>query len=140
MKLTEVFGIAKSANIILVGKPEVTNFETSDGEPYYVAKLKSPVMVRCSVDKGIEAFETDEVYIRESALNAEGWTFVDPNKHEEGFYMPDWKVDFSKGQELVLYQETTIAKWTKGERANRGDERRTGINARIAERIKNRGK
>jgi len=137
MKLTEAFKIETAANIVLVGKPEVTNFETSDGEPYYVAKLKEPVMVRCSVDKGIDAFETEEVYIRESALEGD-WTFVDEKKPEEGYYMKDWKVDFSKGQELVLYQETTIAKWTKTDRANRADVRRTGINARLQERLKNK--
>lgn len=139
MKLTEVFKIEKGTNIILVGKPEVTNFETSEGEPYYVAKLKTPVMVHCSADKGIEPFETDEVYLRESAIEQE-WTFVNPEKPDEGYFIPGWKVDFSKGQELVLYQETTIAKWAKENRTNRGDERRTGINARIAERLKNRGK
>lgn len=139
MKLTEAFKIEKGADIILVGKPEVTNFETRDGEPYYVAKLKTPVMVHCSVDKGIEPFEADEVYIRESAIEQD-WSFVNKDKPEEGYFMPGWKVDFSKGQELVLYQETTIAKWTKTDRANRGDERRSGINARIKERLANRGK
>lgn len=139
MKLTDAFKIEKGADIILVGKPEVTNHETRDGEPYYVAKLKTPVMVHCSVDKGIEPFETDEVYIRESAIEQD-WKFVDEKKPEKGYFMPGWKVDFSKGQELVLYQETTIAKWTKTDRTSRSDERRTGINARIKERIAKRGK
>lgn len=121
--------------IVLVGKPEVTNFTTSDGEPYYSCQLKDEVTVRCSVDPNIEPFPTKEIFLRESAINKEGWKFVDEKKPEEGFYMPDWIVDFSKGQELPVYQETTIKKWYQTNRSATRDSERKRINDSIREKI-----
>lgn len=137
MKLADVFKTSFGRpEIVLVGKPEITNFEDSEGKPYYKASTKSPVLVGCSTDKDIESFETSEVYIRERDVNGDGWEFVDKNKPEKGFFMKDWVADFSKGQELVLYQAETIARWAKNNRENERIERRTSINKRIQDRKK----
>lgn len=142
MLLTDLLGIElKSKDIVLVGKPEESGILSSDGEPYFIFQLKTPVTVRCSVDKTIEPFQTGEVYVRESAVKSDKWLLVDPKKPKEGFYMKDWKVDFSKGQEVVLYQETTIQKWARSNRGSRRTENAISINERIkarqAERAKN---
>lgn len=131
MKLSQALNIEAVKNIILVGTPEMSNFVTSDEEAYFVCKTKKPVMVTCSVDSLIEPHEVDEVYIRQSALDLDGWKWVDETKPEEGFYMEGWKVDFSKSQQLAVYQETTIAKYFRDQRGAKNDERRTGINKRI---------
>lgn len=120
-----------TVDVILVGNPEVTTFMTSEDEPYYAVKLKAPVTVRCSVDPLVEAFETDEVFVRESALNAEGWEFVDAKNPEEGYFMKNWVVDFSKGQQLAVYQSESIKKWAKGNRGIRTTENREKINTGI---------
>lgn len=134
--------IAKALNLnlednkaILIGTPELTNFVTSEDEPYYAVKLKNTITVRCSIDKEILPQEIDEVFVRKSALESDDWKFVDENKHDEGFYMPNWVVDFSKGQQLALYQETTIAKWTKLSRGDRRSSNRDEINNRIREKM-----
>jgi hypothetical protein len=142
MNLTALLGkqIATAIEITLIGEPEVTNIMTSDDEPYYLAKLLKPITVRCSVDPNIEAFETDEVYIRESAINEEGWTPRDEKDPSKGYFMPNWVVDFSKGQQLAVYQSETIKKWAKGNRSVRNAENTTkineGIRAKIAARLK----
>lgn len=110
----------------------------SDEKPYYLAKLKNPIRVGCSVDPNIERFETDEVYVREEAVNSEGWSFVTEGKPEDGFFREGWVVDFSKGQEIPIYQETTIKKWTKENRGTRGLERTTKINASILAKFKSK--
>lgn len=141
MKLADILGLdLGQTKAILTGKPEATNIETSDGELYYIAKLKEPVTVRCSVDPNIDAFETDEVYIRESALTSEEWVAVDEKKPEDGFYMPNWVVDFSKGHEIPVYQAESIKKWARGQRDNNRDERRKSINDGIREKMKSRNK
>jgi hypothetical protein len=140
MKLTEVLGIKTGVkNVVLTGKPEITNFTTSDNEPYYVVRTKEPIKVFCSVDKDIEPFVTDEVYVRESSIGLDTWEFVNKEKPEEGFYMPGWVVDFSKGQELAILQDTTIASWSKAGRKERIASNRMSINERIKERQKARG-
>jgi hypothetical protein len=132
MKLAALLGVAiAQTNVILVGKPEITTFMTSDDEPYYAAQLKTPITVRCSVDPLVEAFETDEVFIRESALNSEDWTFVDEKKPEEGYFMKDWVVDFSKSQMLPIYQSESIKKWGKGNRTTQKASNLEKINAAI---------
>lgn len=136
MKLTQLLGVDTLATaIILVGKPEITNILDSEEKPYWVVQLKDEITVRCSVDKDIEPFQTKEVYVRQEAIESEDWQFVDETKPEQGFFMKDWKVDFSKGQEIPIYQSTTIAKWAKDNRSSRVADRRTGINARIRERM-----
>lgn len=122
-------------NVILVGVPEITNILDSDGKPYYAAKLKDAVIVRCSVDPEIVPFEAEEVYLREDALNLEGWKLIDPAKPEEGFFMEGWVVDFSKGQQIPLYQAESIRKWAKESRGDRRAQQRDEINNKIRERI-----
>lgn len=117
--------------VILVGAPEITQIMDSDEQPYYVAKLKVPVTVRCSTDPAIDSFEADEVYIRESDLKKEGWVALDEKKPEDGFHQPGWVVDFSKGQGIAIYQSESIRKWSKGNRNVRRDSQRTELNAKI---------
>jgi hypothetical protein len=135
MKLTEALGIKTgSRNVILVGKPQITAFMTSENEPYYVVRTKEKIMVYCSVDKDIEPFETDEVFVRESSIGLDSWEFVNKDKPEEGYFMPNWVVDFSKGQELAILQDTTIASWSKAGRKERIAANRVTINERIKAR------
>ena len=136
MNLATLLGVKVDATqVILVGVPEETIYMDSDDQPYYVAKLKNPVTVRCSIDPEILPHEADEVFIRKSAITQEGWVFVDEKKPAEGFFMPNWVVDFSKGQNLPLYQETSIKKWTKTTRGERRDTTREKINTGIREKL-----
>lgn len=140
MKMTEVLGIdiKEAVAAILVGKPVVSNTQTSEGEDYYLAKLKSPVIVHCSYDPAIEPFETDEVYVRASALAEEGWESTNPKKPQEGFWRKGWVVDFSKGQKIPIYQSETIKKWTRANRKQRSIQNTSEINAGIIEKMKAR--
>lgn len=112
----------------------------SEEQPYYVVKLKTPISVRCSVDAEILPYETDEVYLRKSALESDSWTPVDPEHPEDGFYMPNWVVDFSKGQQIAIYQETSIKKWAQLNRGDRRIQNRDRINDSIREKIANKKK
>lgn len=140
-KLTQVLGLQLgNLDIILVGVPQITNIMDSDDKPYYVAKTKSPIMVRCSVDPDIEAQEVEELYLRESAVASEDWVFVDEKKPEEGYFMKDWVADFSKGQKIPIYQETSIKKWAQGNRSTKKLTDRDAINASIREKMEQRKK
>lgn len=134
--LAKALGLTSNM-IILVGKPELTNTVDSNNQPFFACKLKEPVTVRCSVDALIEPYETDEVFVRQSAVMEADWEFVNPEKPEEGFYMKDWVVDFSKSHKLPLYQETTIRQWANGNRDTRRLKDRQTINEGIRERMKN---
>jgi hypothetical protein len=134
MKLTQILGMDANDNrAILVGTPVITNFEDSEGKPYYEATLLKPIKVTCSTEPSLGSFETEVVYIREAALNEEGWKLVEEGKPEAGFYREGWVVDFSTGQELPLYQERTIKKWfrekSKGDRADRNSKLTAKIKA-----------
>lgn len=127
MKLSTLFSKSLlNQKAILVGEPEETIYMDSENKPYLRFALKNPITVRCSVDTDIEAFPTDEVFVRASALDLE-WTPVNPENLEEGFYMEGWLVDFSKGQGLPLYQETTIKKWSQENRKGRNSERNEAL-------------
>jgi len=141
MNLAALLGLKiEAVKVILVGTPEVTNIVDSEDKPYYVAKLKSPIMVRCSTDPQIEAQEIDEIYLRESAITADGWTPIVEGKPEEGYTMPDWVADFSKGQGIAIYQATSIKTWTKTTRGDRRAEERNRINDSIRKRMADRKK
>lgn len=117
--------------ILFTGDFELTSVKSSDGEPYYVGKLLSPITVRCSVDSEIEPLrEVEELHIRESALGREDWMGDKVN----GLYIKGWVADFSKGQEMAIYQDMTIREWSKTTRKGRQEERREGLNARIKAR------
>lgn len=132
--------IANATTVILVGNPEVTTIMSSEkNEPYYLCKLLKPITVRCSSDNKIEPYETDEVYIRESDISKDGWKFVDETKPELGFFMPEWVADFSKSQQIPIYQSETIREWSKGSREQKQIERRNSINAFIREKAAARG-
>lgn len=140
MNLANLLGInIENANIILVGTPEITNFTDSDDKPYFLAKLLNPVTVRCSVDPMIEPFETDEVYVRQSDISAEGWELVDEKDPSKGFFQKGWVVDFSKGQKFAVYQSETIKKWARGNRSVRRDAERSALNETIRNMMKNKG-
>jgi hypothetical protein len=124
--------------VILIGDPTETNILDSNDEPYFVAKLKSPLMVRCSTDPAIEAQEIDEIYLRKSAVLAEGWTMVDEKKPEEGYFMPNWVADFSKTQMISIYQAESIKKWAVKSRDGRRTADRERINASIRESMAKR--
>jgi len=127
-----------STNMVLIGVPELSNKISRSGdkeEPYYVCQLKTPAIVRCSVDSGITPFETSEVYIRESALAEEGWEFVNPAKPEEGFFIKGWTLDFSPNQEIAVYQAESISAWRRGNRQAERISKTAGINERLKARI-----
>ena len=124
-------------SVIFVGTPEISNLVTSDNEPYYIAKLKNEVTVRCSTNPDIEPMIVDEAYVRESALKLD-WTFVNEAKPEEGFFIPDWKLDFSTNQGIVIYQDETIRAWSKKQRGTRKAESTSRINTGIRERMAKR--
>lgn len=139
MKLTEVLGLdLKTVKVVLIGIPEQTAHLDSDDQPYYKVGLKDPITVLCSMDPLIEPEIVDEVYIRKSALDLEGWEFVNGKDATEGYTMPKWIVDFSKGQQIPIYQETTIKNWTKANRTVRNDAKRDNINSGIKERMAKR--
>lgn len=141
MNLATLLGLnLAEVTVILVGKPEETNILDSNDEPYYVAKLKSPVKVRCSVDPLIDALETDEVYVRKADILAEGWKFVTEGKPEEGFFREGWVADFSKSHQVALYQSESIRKWSRTTRSDRRDQDRAKINAGIREKMAAKGK
>jgi len=125
---------------ILVGAGEPTNFTSSTGEPYFLFKLKSPIMVGCSMDPEIQRFETDEVYVRQGALTdpelVKIMKVAVEGKPLEGFWFDKWVVDFSLGQKIPIYQETTIRQWTKDNRSVRKVQRTTDVNAGIRAKIK----
>lgn len=121
--------------VILVGAPVETNILDSEDQPYFVAKLKAPITVRCSSDPLVESFETDEIYLRKSAVLSEGWTEVEAGKPESGYYMPGWVADFSKTQLIPIYQETSIKKWAQSNRSTRRDSERERINESIRKSI-----
>lgn len=136
MNLVEALKLdINEVKVILMGNPEETNFMDSDDKPYYVAKLKAPVMVRCSVDPTVDAQEVDEVYIRKDAISMEGWEFVNGKDATEGYFMPKWTVDFSIGQKLPIYQETSIKKWLKSSRDEKSKSRSASINEGIRAKI-----
>lgn len=138
--LRETFKLKPLGNIVILGEPIETNVLDSDGKPYYSCKLKNPIIARCSIDKEIEPVETDEVFIRSTAVDTVEATLVNPEKPEEGWFIKNWVVDFSKGQEIVLYQETTIAKWARENRGARKTTRNSDINQRIKAKMAERGK
>lgn len=126
--------------IVFVGKPEPSGKMTSDGDEYYTWKLKNPITVRCSVDSAIEPQEVEELYIRKTDLDKDVWVTLVEGKPEDGIIVPNWRADFSKGQEIPIFQETTIAQWTKANRGNRREQARQGINERIKARQANKAK
>jgi hypothetical protein len=137
MNLTKLLNLKiEDVKVILVGTPEETNILDSNDQPYLVAKLKNPVVVRCSVDVNILPQEVTEVYFRKSALDIDGWVAVDEAKPEDGFYLPKWVVDFSVGQQIPIYQETSIKAWTKTTRGNQRNEKTLRINQSILDKIK----
>lgn len=124
------------APVVLVGDAIPSSYISAEkNEPYFAFKLKTPVLVRCSVNKDIEAFETDEVFVRESSINQDGWVMVDEKKPEEGFYRPDWVVDFSINQQIPIYQPETINNWRKGNRDERKRKNTDSANSKIREML-----
>jgi hypothetical protein len=139
MILTKMLGLdLKEVKVVLMGIPEETAHLDSDDQPYFKVGLKDPIKVLCSMDAAIEPEEVDEIYIRKSALDLDGWEFVNGKDATEGYFMPKWVVDFSKGQQIPIYQETTIKKWTKENRSVRADSRRDLINDGIRQRMAKR--
>lgn len=141
MNLAQMLGIdLTKIQVILIGSGELTNTMSATGEPYYLFKLKSPVMVGCSMDADIERFEADEVYLRQSALTDESLTIklVTPDKPEDGFYFDKWVIDFSLGQRIPIYQETTIREWSKGNRGVRRVQRTIDANTSIRAKLEAR--
>lgn len=135
MKLSALGIIANTVIPAFIGKPELSPLTSSDGEEYFVWKLKEVVKVRCSVDSAIEPFEANELYLRKSLLDSDLWVEIEAGKPEEGLTIPGYKVDFSKSHEVAIFQETTIREWTRTTRGERNDSRRKSINDKIRERM-----
>lgn len=136
MNLASILKLNLDERKVIIISAEETNIVDSDEQPYFLCKLKNPIKVFCSVEPDIEAFESDEVYVRKSAINSEGWSLVDEKKPEEGSYRDGWVVDFSVGQRIPIYQETTIKRWTKENRGVRRTTRNTNINTGILAKVK----
>lgn len=138
MKLSEIAGVSLPSPIRVAFVPnsfELTSEVSSENEPYYVGKLVKPVTVRCSVDREVlPMIDVDELYIRESDVQSEDWVMVTEGKPEDGAYLKGYKTDFSKGQEFCLYQATTIAEWTRGNRKSKNISNRMSLNDRIKAR------
>jgi len=133
MKLTEILKMDVNDNRpIIVGTPVITNFEDSDGKPYYEATLLKPIRVTCSTDPSLGSFSAEVVYIREAALSEDGWKLVEEGNPEAGFYREGWVVDFSTGQELPLYQAETIKKWSR----EKSKTNKTDRSSALAEKIR----
>lgn len=137
MKLSEL-GLLKTVIVAFIGELLETSLTTSEGEPYYLGKLLNPITVRCSSDKDILPIETDELYIRQRDVESDEWIFIDEKDPSKGYYIKGYKTDFSKGQQICIYQDTTIAEWSKGNRQARGLERRSNINDAIKKRMADR--
>lgn len=137
MSIRQFFQMKSGTNVVIVGQPVETTFMDSNGQPYYACQLKNPVLVRCSVDKEVTPYETSEVFMRSVDLDDEKFApkLVDETKPEEGWFVPTWVVDFSKGQEMALYQSETIAAWAKANRGARKIQRTSDINAKIAAKL-----
>lgn len=138
MRLSQ-FGLVKATLVLFIGELLKTNLVTSEGEPYYSGMLVTPVTVRCSVDKSFEPIEdVDELLVRERDALGDAWVFVDEEDTSKGYYIPDYKTDFSKGQEACIYQETTIAEWARGNRKNQREERDASITEKMKARAAQR--
>jgi hypothetical protein len=142
MNIAKLFKLDTNVSVkaILVGAPEETAFISAEkNEPYFRFSLKFPVPCRCSVDPDIMVYDTTEVYVRASDVVSDDWKAVDELNPENGFYRMNgdkpWVVDFSKGQELPLYQSETIREWTRKNRTVRGKARTSGINDNLAAKI-----
>jgi hypothetical protein len=138
MKLSDFAVVAAKAPIVFMGELVMTDILSSEGEPYYVGKLKTPVMVGCSVDKDIERHEVDELYIRESDVQSDKWEMVNKKDTSEGYFIPKFVADFSKGQEIEIYQSETIRQWSRGSKKQRGLERTADANLGIREKMAKR--
>lgn len=146
MKLSELgFTPQAGTEIIFVdGNFTATGLLTAEGTEYLVGKLKAPIMVRCSTMKDLPAQEFDELYLRPEIANSDAWEPVDKEAFEKaakdktpytgGIRIPGYLADFSKNQEIPVYQAETIAQWAKGKRKADGE----GRNNDILERIRNR--
>lgn len=137
MNIAKLLGIPDDVTIILVGNFEPTNIADSNNQPYYSVKLKTPVTVRCSTDNQIIPFETDEVFVRKADVFADGWDTVNGKDEKDGFFMKNWVVDFSKGQQLAIYQSETIKSWAKDNRKDKRTKGREAINTALRLKIEN---
>lgn len=141
MNIATLLGLnTNETQVILIGVPEITNILDSDEQPYYAAKLKNPITVRCSVDPEIIPYETEEVYIRKAALDSEDWIMVNEKDPADGYYMKNWVVDFSKGQQIAIYQSESIKKWARGNREGNREITRRKINDALRQKIADKKK
>lgn len=131
MKLSEL-GVAIAVQVIrFIGLPQQTTIESSDGELYYSWKLREPINVRCSTLPEMEPLEVDELFLRESLVQSDKWL---KDEKDGSMYIPDYKADFSKGQDIPIYQETTIRAWAKDQRKGDREKGNQGFLAKIEAR------
>lgn len=123
-----------AANIVFVGQPVPSGITSSEGELYYICKLKEPIDVRCTVNPGLPALPVDELYVRESAFNEE-WNYADDKKPELGFWKEGWVADFSVNQRIPIYQATTILAYTRTQRGLKKEDRNKALTADIQKQI-----
>lgn len=137
MKLSSLgVKIAAATAVHFVGQPEPTSFISTSGgkdEPYFLWRLKEPVTVLCSMDGDIQPQEVDELYVRQSLLDHEGW-----EKDKDGLFIPNFVTDFSLNQKICIYQAETIRAFVKNARKDRKPERASLINSGIIEKMKAR--
>lgn len=138
-KLTDLgITLAAAVAVRFVGKPEPTSFVSTSGgkdEPYYVWRLNKPVTVLCSLDSDVLPQEVDELYVRQSLLEHEGW-----EKDNDGYFIPGFVTDFSLNQKICIYQAETIRAFVKDNRAARKGERNSALNSGIVAKMEERRK
>jgi len=134
MKLSDIGAAPKQQQVVFIGKLEDSGIVDREGEPYFVGRLAETLSIRCSTDAEIGAIEIDELFIRKEIAEGDKWTLVDENDPTKGFTIVGYKADWSTGQEVGLFQETTIAAWIKGNRTDQRAEKRSTMMANIEKR------
>lgn len=130
MKLSAIGIKATSQDILFIGQPELSGKINSEGIEYLVTKLKNPIMVRCSTMPEMPAIEVDELYFLETLQEHEGWE----GNPEDGFKIPGYRADFSRRQEMAIYQETSIQTWIRGNRKEKSEEDKKSFLERVKSR------
>jgi hypothetical protein len=138
MKLSQIGAAPKMQQIVFIGELSDSGIVDREGEPYYVGKLAEVLTIRCSTDPEVGAIEVEELYIRKQIAEGDDWTLIDEKDPAKGFTIPNYKADWSTGQEVGLFQETTIAAWIKGSRKDKREENRSSMLQRIEERRRGR--
>lgn len=139
MKLTALGKtIATAAKIAFVGIPEATTIQDRNGKPYFQWSLKQPVLVGCSVNKDVISAEFDHLFVRQDLLESDLWEFMNGKDDTDGVHIPGFVADFSINQEIPIYQDTSISKWSRADRGVRRASHAVEVNSKLAKMLEER--